>query len=30
MYRPALEDEQKCYDFGAGFAEKVREYHAKF
>ncbi|MGD0486230.1 MAG: FprA family A-type flavoprotein [Syntrophorhabdales bacterium] len=30
MYRPAPEDEQKCYDFGAAFAEKVKEYHARF
>ncbi len=29
-YRPAPEDEQRCYDFGAAFAQKVREYHAKF
>ncbi len=30
MYRPSLEDEQRCYEFGAAFAEKVREYHGKF
>lgn len=30
VYRPSLEDEQRCYEFGRGFAERVREYHAKF
>jgi flavorubredoxin len=30
LYRPSFEDEQRCYEFGYGFAEKVREYHAKF
>ncbi len=30
QYRPALEDEEKCYDFGCAFAERVKEYHQKF
>ena len=30
LYRPTFEDEERCYQFGAGFAEKVKEYHAKF
>ncbi len=30
LYRPTFEDEQRCYEFGLGFAEKVKEYHAKF
>jgi len=30
LYRPSVEDEQKCYDFGVAFAEKVKEYHEKF
>jgi len=30
LYRPSLEDEVKCYDFGREFARKVREYDAKF
>ena len=30
LYRPNFEDEQRCYEFGYGFAEKVKEYHAKF
>lgn len=29
-YRPSLEDETKCYEFGKEFAKKVREYHNKF
>ncbi len=29
-YKPSLEDETKCYDFGREFAKKVREYHQKF
>lgn len=28
-YKPSLEDETKCYDFGREFAKKVREYHQK-
>jgi flavorubredoxin len=30
LYRPTFEDEQRCYEFGYGFAEKVKEYHSKF
>jgi len=30
LYRPSPEDEQKCYDFGAAFAKKIKEYHEKF
>ncbi|MBI3592833.1 MAG: FprA family A-type flavoprotein [Nitrospirae bacterium] len=30
LYRPSLEDEAKCYDFGREFAKKVKEYHQKF
>ncbi len=30
LYRPSLEDEGKCYDFGREFAKKVKEYHSKF
>ncbi len=30
LYRPSHEDEAKSYDFGAAFAKRVREYHAKF
>jgi anaerobic nitric oxide reductase flavorubredoxin len=30
FYRPSMEDEEKCYEFGYGFAEKVKEYHLKF
>jgi len=30
QYRPTLDDEQKCYEFGKGFAAKVKEYHKKF
>ena len=29
-YKPSLEDEKKCYDFGKEFAKKVKEYHQKF
>ncbi|MEK6777037.1 MAG: FprA family A-type flavoprotein [bacterium] len=29
-YRPSLEDESACYEFGKEFAGKVREYHRKF
>jgi len=27
QYRPTKEDRDRCYDFGRGFAKKVREYH---
>jgi flavorubredoxin len=30
LYWPSVEDEEKCYRFGADFAQKVREYHEKF
>jgi anaerobic nitric oxide reductase flavorubredoxin len=30
LYRPAPEDDTKCYEFGREFARRVREYHAKF
>ncbi len=30
LYKPSLEDEQKCYEFGTAFAKKVKEYHQKF
>ncbi len=30
LYRPAKEDDQKCYEFGREFAKKVKEYHAQF
>ncbi|MCX8030656.1 MAG: FprA family A-type flavoprotein [Thermodesulfovibrionales bacterium] len=29
-YKPSLEDELKCYEFGKEFAKKVKEYHKKF
>jgi flavorubredoxin len=29
-YRPAPEDEARCYEFGRAFAQKVREYHETF
>ena len=27
-YKPSLEDETKCYEFGKAFARRVKEYHA--
>ncbi len=30
LYRPAPEDDQKCYEFGKEFAGKVKEYHEQF
>ncbi|MCL5024303.1 MAG: FprA family A-type flavoprotein [Nitrospirae bacterium] len=30
LFRPSLEDETTCYDFGRAFAKKVKEYHARF
>lgn len=30
LYRPSMEDEERCYDFGGEFAQKVKEYHQKF
>jgi flavorubredoxin len=29
-YKPSLEDEQACFEFGRNFARAVREYHKKF
>ncbi len=29
-YRPSMEDEEKCFEFGREFAKKVKEYHRKF
>jgi anaerobic nitric oxide reductase flavorubredoxin len=28
LYKPSLEDEARCYEFGKAFARKVKEYHA--
>ena len=30
LYKPSLDDEQKCYDFAREFAVKVKEYHKQF
>jgi flavorubredoxin len=30
LYKPSMEDETKCYDFGRAFAKEVKEYHANF
>jgi flavorubredoxin len=30
LYRPSLEDEETCYEFGREFARKVKEYHSRF
>ncbi|HSH68677.1 MAG TPA: FprA family A-type flavoprotein [Deferrisomatales bacterium] len=30
MYKPSLEDEETCYQFGREFARRVREYHRQF
>jgi len=30
QYKPTFDDEQKCYEFGKVFAERVKEYHTKF
>jgi anaerobic nitric oxide reductase flavorubredoxin len=30
LYRPSPEDKQRCYEFGADFAKKVKAYHARF
>ncbi|MBI5102863.1 MAG: FprA family A-type flavoprotein [Nitrospirae bacterium] len=30
LYKPSLEDETTCYEFGRDFARRVREYHTKF
>jgi anaerobic nitric oxide reductase flavorubredoxin len=28
QYRPSMEDEEKCYEFGRAFAQQVKTYHA--
>jgi flavorubredoxin len=28
QFRPSMEDEEKCYEFGRAFAQRVKEYHA--
>jgi flavorubredoxin len=30
LYRPSLDDDEKCFEFGKQFAEKTIEYHKKF
>ena len=30
LYRPSMDDESKCYEFGGDFAKKVKEYHKNF
>jgi len=30
LYRPSVEDEDKCYEFGREFARRVKSYHAQF
>ncbi len=30
VYRPSVDDEKKCYDFGKLFAERTIEYHKRF
>jgi anaerobic nitric oxide reductase flavorubredoxin len=30
LYKPSLDDETKCYEFGRDFAKRVREYHTTF
>jgi flavorubredoxin len=30
LYKPSLEDEDKCYEFAREFSRTVREYHKKF
>lgn len=29
-FKPSLEDEKKCFEFGAAFARATKEYHTKF
>lgn len=29
-YKPSAEDQKSCYEFGRDFANKMKEYHAKF
>ena len=30
LYKPSMDDESKCYEFGRDFAKKVKEYHKNF
>ncbi len=30
LYRPSIEDEARCYEFGRAFVQRVKEYHATF
>jgi flavorubredoxin len=30
LYKPSLEDEEACYQYGRDFARRVREYHGRF
>jgi flavorubredoxin len=30
VYRPSMDDENKCYEFAREFAKKVKEYHSSF
>lgn len=30
LYKPSVQDEDMCYNFGREFAKKVKEYHKKF
>lgn len=30
LYKPSVQDEDACYNFGREFAKKVKEYHKKF
>ena len=30
LYKPSLEDEEACYQYGRAFARRVREYHQQF
>jgi len=30
LYRPSLEDESSCFDYGREFAKRLREYHSTF
>jgi flavorubredoxin len=30
VYRPSIDDENKCYEFAREFAKKVKEYHSSF
>jgi flavorubredoxin len=30
LYRPSLDDENECYEFGRSFAKRVIEYHKQF